>query len=85
VHRNQLASIQYFSSGPGASARAWVDRARAIMRPVVSGQAYVNYIDPHLANWQRAYYGTNLPRLQRIKKTVDPHGLFRFPQSIRPA
>ncbi|HZQ16320.1 MAG TPA: FAD-binding oxidoreductase [Gaiellaceae bacterium] len=85
VHRGQLASIQYFAAGPGASARTWVDGARALLRPVVSGEAYVNYIDPHLTDWQTAYYGANLPRLRRVKKTVDPHGLFRFPQSIPPA
>ncbi|MGZ4333709.1 MAG: FAD-binding oxidoreductase [Gaiellaceae bacterium] len=85
VHRNQLASIQYFAAGDGASARGWVDGARAALKSAVSGQAYVNYIDPHLANWQHAYYGANLPRLQKIKKDVDPHNLFHFAQSIRPA
>ena len=85
MHRRQLASIQYFAAGDGASARAWVDSARATLAPAVSGQAYVNYIDPHLADWQVAYYGSNLPRLRRIKRQVDPQNLFHFAQSIRPA
>jgi FAD/FMN-containing dehydrogenase len=85
VHRKELASIQYFAAGNGSSARGWVDAARAELAPAVSGGAYVNYIDPHLANWQAAYYGANLPRLRRIKKQVDPHDFFHFAQSIRPA
>ena len=85
VHRQRLASIQYFAAGPGGPARAWVDGARALLRPAVSGEAYVNYVDPHLASWQHAYYGANLARLRHVKKAVDPHGLFRFPQSIPPA
>ncbi len=85
VHRSQLAGIQYFAAGEGASARGWVDGARAALRPAVSGQAYVNYIDPGLANWPHAYYGTNLARLQHTKREVDPHNLFHFAQSIRAA
>ena len=83
VHRNALASIQYFAAGDGASARAWVDASRAALKPAVSGEAYVNYIDPHLANWQQAYYASNLPRLRAVKKKYDPHNLFHFAQSIR--
>ena len=84
VHRNQLASIQYFAAGNGASARGWINGARKALAPAVSGQAYVNYIDPQLANWQTAYYGTNLARLRIVKKKYDPHTLFHFAQSIRP-
>jgi FAD/FMN-containing dehydrogenase len=82
-HRNQLASIQYFAAGNYASARAWISASRTALAPAVSGQAYVNYIDPQLANSQQAYYGPNLPRLRTVKKRYDPHNLFHFAQSIR--
>jgi FAD/FMN-containing dehydrogenase len=85
VHRNEQASIQYFAAGDGASARAWVNSSRAKLKTAVSGAAYVNYIDPALANWQQAYYGPNLARLRKIKKLYDPHNLFHFAQSIRPS
>ena len=52
------------------------------MRPYASGEAYQNYADPDLADWQGAYYGANYPRLQRIKAAVDPTDMFHFPQSI---
>jgi FAD/FMN-containing dehydrogenase len=85
VHRDTLASIQYFATGNATSARAWVNSSRAKLSHATSGGAYVNYIDPDLANWQRAYYGKNLARLQQIKHRYDPHNLFHFAQSIRSA
>jgi FAD/FMN-containing dehydrogenase len=83
VHRNDLASIQYFAAGEVSPARAWVNASRAELAPAMSGYAYVNYIDPDLKNWQHAYYGSNLPRLQQVKRRYDPHNLFHFAQSIR--
>ena len=85
AHRNTLASIQYFATGDPASARAWVNASRAALAGATSGAAYVNYIDPDLANWQHAYYGSNLARLQKVKRRYDPHNLFHFAQSIRGA
>ena len=84
VHRKVLSSIQYFAAGDPSSARAWVNSSRAALKPAVNGQAYVNYIDPALANWQQAYYGSNLSRLRTVKRKYDPHNLFHFAQSIRP-
>jgi FAD/FMN-containing dehydrogenase len=52
------------------------------MRPYASGQAYQNYIDAHLRDWEQAYYAGNAARLRQIKRVYDPTGLFRFPQSI---
>jgi FAD/FMN-containing dehydrogenase len=84
VHRDSLFSIQY-TSGADSASSTWLASLYAQMRPYVSGFAYQNYIDPSLATWPHAYYGTNLPRLQAVKRKVDPHGFFRFRQSIRAA
>jgi FAD/FMN-containing dehydrogenase len=82
VHRDALFSIQYTSVGDTASP-AWLTSLYAQMRPYVSGFAYQNYIDPQLRTWPHAYYGANLPRLESVKRKFDPHGFFRFAQSIR--
>lgn len=79
VHRDQLFCIQYYV---GTNDTGWVNQARGIMRPYVSGQAYQNYIDRDLTHWQQAYYGSNYGRLQQIRKTYDPHHFFNFPQAI---
>jgi FAD/FMN-containing dehydrogenase len=88
VHRNAICSLQYYvgwgQDAQEASALAWIAGFYRAMRPFVSGFAYQNYIDPSLPNWQHAYYGTNLPRLQAVKRKHDPENLFRFRQSIRP-
>ena len=62
--------------------RSWLADTWQEMRPYASGAAYQNYIDPNLPNWQQAYYGANLPRLQQIKAAYDPRNIFHFPKSI---
>ncbi|HEV2372677.1 MAG TPA: FAD-binding oxidoreductase [Streptosporangiaceae bacterium] len=89
VHRNALFQAQYTTtwptgSDPAAVARqyAWQQALWQSMRRYASGQAYQNYIDPALANWRQAYYGTNYPRLAQVKATYDPGRIFTFPQSV---
>jgi len=91
VHRDALFSAQYTAnwnaSDPAtivATNRAWLTDIWQQMRPYASGFAYQNYIDPDLSDWQHAYYGANLARLQRVKAAYDPKNLFHFAQSIPP-
>ena len=88
VHRRELFSIQYYAGIANASgdaaALAWLRGFRAAMQPHASGHAYQNYIDADLVDWERAYYGSNYPRLRRVKSKYDPDNVFRFRQSIRP-
>jgi FAD/FMN-containing dehydrogenase len=79
VHRNVLCAMQYLSYNGGSQ---WLSETWTKMRPYVSGQAYQNYIDASLPNWQNAYYGANYARLQQVRRSVDPHHFFRFPQAI---
>jgi FAD/FMN-containing dehydrogenase len=89
VHRNALFGAQYttdWTNGAGSTGinnqHTWLRKYWGSMRPYASGQAYQNYIDPDLTNWQQAYYGGNYARLVAIKKKYDPTGLFTFPQAI---
>lgn len=79
VHRNDLCCIQYLSYDGGGD---WLRQSHARMRPFVSGRAYQNYIDAALNGWQQAYYAANYPRLKSIRRQVDPHHVFNFPQAI---
>jgi FAD/FMN-containing dehydrogenase len=59
----------------------WAYRFGEALAPHFRG-AYANYIDPLLADWPKKYYGQNYKRLQKIKKDVDPDGIFGFQQGI---
>ncbi len=50
--------------------------------PLAKGGAFQNFVDPSLRDWKNAYYGSNLARLERIKKRVDPARVFDFPEAI---
>jgi hypothetical protein len=65
-----------------AAARAWVARSWALVHPSGSGGSYVNFPDPDLEGWERAYHRDNLERLLAVKAAYDPDDVFRFPQSL---
>lgn len=92
VHRRAVASAQYLARLPASAtaadvgkARKWLNEWYASLRPYASGEAYQNYIDPDLDDWQHAYYGANLGRLEKVKSKWDPDDFFHFSQSIPPA
>ncbi len=88
-HRGAIASLQYLANWDPAdrpavvaSNLAWFAAAKASLAPHVSGQAYVNYLDPQRSDWRTAYYGAHYDRLLAVKSTYDPDRLFSFPQAI---
>jgi len=88
VHRDKLACIQatyswssYTPLSEIAAGQRWLTWLGSdVFRPPTG--AYQNYIDPTLSEWKTAYYGTNLERLVKVKRTYDPENLFSFHQSI---
>jgi FAD/FMN-containing dehydrogenase len=91
-HRDGFLCMQYQARVPqGASqqlvnaAQEWLEGLHAGLSRWRTGAEYSNYGNRNLRAWGTAYYGGNLARLRRIKARRDPHNLFRFAQSIRPA
>ncbi|MGH9017814.1 MAG: FAD-binding oxidoreductase [Acidimicrobiales bacterium] len=89
VHRRELCAVPASTSwSPAASpstvqaAEAWLAQTAAALAPFVGPGAYQNYIDPTLADWALAYYGSNLPRLVEVKRRYDPDDVLHFAQSI---
>ncbi|MGH9128011.1 MAG: FAD-binding oxidoreductase [Acidimicrobiales bacterium] len=89
VHRDTEYLMEYnagWDTGAPASVvaanRAWLAHAWSSMQPYVSTQAYQNYMDPTLSDWQQAYYGSSLARMVKVKAAYDPDDVFRFAQAI---
>jgi FAD/FMN-containing dehydrogenase len=92
VHRGAIFSAQYYISGPVgvstqqvAQAQGVVSGLRTTMSTWSSGEAYQNYLDPGLANWQQAYYGANYARLVQVKAAYEPTQVCKMAQGIPPA
>jgi FAD binding domain/Berberine and berberine like len=83
AHRDVKYSVQIASyATPLGKAKSIVNNARAMIAPFGNGGAYPNYADLALDHPQQDYYGQNLARLKRIKKSVDPDNRFKTAQGI---
>ncbi|KAF8529241.1 hypothetical protein BU17DRAFT_37576 [Hysterangium stoloniferum] len=85
ANRNAFLVYQlYASSSTGtppypSDGIAFVNNMLNALEPNPQG-AYPNYIDPSLTTeqWQELYFGSNVGRLESIKKSVDPSNVFGF-------
>lgn len=71
-----------YTAADVAAAESWLGQGYRDLQPGSLPESYQNYMDPSLESWRQAYYGENYPRLVQIKRQYDPHGFFRFAQSI---
>jgi hypothetical protein len=81
-HREELFLLEHSAVVPadfdGASteaARAWLSESWELVHPSGSGGVYANFPDVDLPDEHRAYWGSNLERVRRVKERYDPEGL----------
>jgi FAD/FMN-containing dehydrogenase len=63
---------------------AWARESYAAMKPFLATRRYVNYLADDETNEVGSAYGSNLPRLRKIKSKYDPENLFHLNQNILP-
>ena len=86
VHRDP--SIDMFSwafwtfDAHKADTIEWLDKLGTLALGMGSGRRYQNYPRRGTENFLEAYFGENLPRLQKIKAEFDRDNLFWFEQSL---
>ncbi len=89
AHRDALFYLQSYAVGlgtVGAKTKRFLTGVNTMIRNGMPGGedfgAYPGYVDPTLVNGPLEYWRTNLPRLERIKRAVDPRDVFHNPQSV---
>jgi hypothetical protein len=75
--KHTVALRPHASQEQKQAARRWLARSWDVTHPYGSGGVYANFPDPELSDPARAYNGSNLDRLQVVKRNYDPHGVFR--------
>lgn len=64
------------------TSQRWLGHFHGEMEQYTSHECYQNFIDDAQEDYLRAYYGSNLGDLVKVKKAVDPGNVFHFRQSI---
>ena len=80
-----IAAARSTAMNPPWRSRSRGAGARRYDRPTRRGArvgAYLNECDYFQENWQRAFWGSNYPRLADIKRRYDPDGLFTVHHSV---
>ena len=89
AHRNALFYTEQFGIDVGrvtSTTRKFVTGINDTITSSLSKRdwgCYPGYVDPELSNGQLAYWGSNLPKLEQLKKQLDPKDVFHNPQSVR--
>lgn len=86
-HRHYLFlgefQVYYERSSDTIKAEALVNQIQQQFTQAGIRAHYANYPDLGLKNWAWAYYAEAYPRLQALKRKLDPNNLIQHPQSIR--
>ena len=59
------------------------EEIQQLLRSLGNNKQYRNYPDINFPEANSAYFGTNLARLQQLKKKYDPQNIFDYPQVIK--
>jgi Berberine and berberine like len=77
VHRSERFLLKHdleFEPGSSpdqiAAGRRWLTRSWSTVHPWGSGGVYPNFPDPELDDPDRAYYGSNTDRLDRVRRRL---------------
>ena len=85
AHRDKLASIQMMAIWENNKRKTeqeqWIYNLRKSLA-AYGIEAYINYPDASLDNWQHLYYGNHYSKLQNLKAKYYPDNLFTYEQAI---
>ncbi|KGO42334.1 FAD-binding, type 2 [Penicillium expansum] len=91
-HRDVLFWVQIFVVNPlgpiSQTTYGFTDGLYNILArgvPESAGHAYLGCPDPKMPDAQRAYWRNNYPRLEELKRDLDPKDIFHNPQGVRVA
>ncbi|MFV0223736.1 FAD-binding oxidoreductase [Empedobacter falsenii] len=82
---NYLSELQAYWDLPSQEEKllkAFED-VQQLLRNLGNTKQYRNYPDINYPDANNAYFGTNLVRLQQLKKKYDPNNIFDYPQVIK--
>ena len=82
---NMLVLSQWMDPATTGACTAWARETYDAMKPFKGAGRYSNYLgDDEAADVAAAAYGSNYPRLQKIKAKYDPDNVFHINQNILP-